>query len=164
MKIINKIKKETVGIPATREARIDETMRQLYQRQTQPPKIAKPISPDEVPEKKIKVAFAGGIASIIARAGTALWDFINKNPKTIGATISTTAISNAITQTAKTEADKNQILWEIGQQNPQIASQIATEITQTKTNPFANIADTTKYAVIGITGLILLYYLFSKKN
>jgi len=164
MKIINKIKKETVGIPATREARIDEAMRQLYQRQTQPPKIAKPISPDEVPEKEIKVAFAGGIAPILARVGTALWDFILKNPKTIGATMSTTAIANAISQTAQTEEKKNQILWEIGQQNPQLVSEIGKEITQAKTNPIASIADTTKYAVIGIAGLILLIYLVKKTN
>jgi len=159
-KIIEKIKKETIGIPATREARIDEAMHQLYQQQTQQPKIATPITPDT---KKIEIAFpGGGIASILVRAGSALWDFASKNPKTIGATISTTAFSNAITQTAQTEGEKNQILWEIGQQNPQLVPQIVKEMSQTKTSPFANMADIGKYAVIGI-GLILLYSLLKRK-
>jgi len=161
-KIIEKIKKETIGIPATREAQIDEAMHQFYIQTRQPVgvKIATPISPDT---KKIEIAFAGGIAPILARVGTALWNFISKNPKTIGATVSTSAIANAISQTAQTEEEKNQILWEIAQQNPGLATQVATEISKTKTNPFTNIADMGKYAVIGIVGLIILY-LFSKKN
>jgi len=148
-KILEKIKKETIGAPSLREARIDEAMYQLT-------KIATPITPDE---KKIQVAFPGGIGSILVRAGTALWDFATKNPKTIGATMSTTALFNAITQTAQTEQEKNRIIKEIAEQNPQIAMEIA----QTKTSPFANIADMGKYAVLGIAGLILLY-LFSKKT
>jgi len=131
--------------------------------QTQQPvqtKIATPISPEP---QKIQVAFAGGIASIIARVGSALWDFVKQNPKTIGTTISTTALSNAITQTAKTEEEKNQILWEIGQQNPQLVSEIGKEIARTKTNPIASIADMEKYAVLGIVGIIILY-LLSKKE
>jgi len=179
-KMIEKIKKETIEIPATREARIDEAMYQITRqaearaqiesgklpdqariRIIQPPglRIATPISPNEVPGKKIEIAFAGGIASILARVGTALWEFIVKNPKTIGATISTTTLFDAITQTAKTEGEKNQIIREIAQQNPQLAREIA----QTKTSPFSNIADMGKYAVLGIAGLILLY-LFSKKT
>jgi len=212
-KMIEKIKKETVEIPATREARIDEAMHQLSQ-QTQlpvqtmttiagmfappivkdamgnmireeipkiveppglrekipeqgvpihePVKLATPISPDEVPGKKIEIAFAGGVASILARVGTALWDFVAKNPKTIGATISSTALADAISRTAQTEGEKNQILWEIAQQNPQLTSQIAKEMSQTKANPFANLADMGKYVVVGI-GLLLLYFLLKKK-
>jgi len=158
-KIIEKAKKETVGAPALQEARIDEAMYQKQQQTQQPvqTKIATPISPPD--EKKIEIAFAGGIASILARVGTALWDFIVKNPKTIGATISTTALFDAITQTAKTEEEKNQIIWEIAQQNPQLAREIA----QTKTSPIANITDMEKYAVLGIIGIIILYLLSSKK-
>jgi len=160
-KIIEKIKKETVGAPTLQEARIDKATYQIQQ-QTQPSvetKIATPISLDETPGKKIEVAFAGGIATILARIGSAIWNFISKNPKVTGTTISTTALSNAITQTAQTEQEKNQIIKEIAQQNPQLAEEIA----QTKTSPFANIADMEKYAVLGIFGIVILKYLLSKK-
>jgi len=157
-KIIEKIKGETIRAPALQEARIDEAMYQL-QRQTQQPVETKIATPISLETKKIKVAYAGGVATILARIGTALWNFISKNPKTVGTTISTTALSNAITQTAQTEQEKNQIVKEIAQQNPQLAEEIA----QTKTSPFSNIADMGKYAVIGIVGLILLY-LFSQKK
>jgi len=120
----------------------------------EPIQLAMPYAPS----KKIAVAFAGGIAPILARVGTALWDFVSKNPKTIGATISTTALSNAITQTAQTEQEKNQIIKEIAEQNPQLAS----EIVQAKTSPFANMADIGKYAVLGIIGILILYILSKK--
>jgi len=163
MKVIYKIKQKTVGAPSLREDRINEAMHQFFQQQIQQPvqtEIATPISPEP---KKIQVAFlGGGIASILVRVGSALWDFVSKNPKTIGATVSTTALADAITQTVKTEGDRNQILWEIGQQNPQLTSQIVQEIAQTKTNPFANIADIGKYTALGIISIIILY-LLSKK-
>jgi len=161
---IYKIKKETKGAPSLEEARIEKTVSDMVEQQRvvneQIAKIATPISPEP---KKIQVAFpGGGMASILVRIGTALWDFVSKNPKTIGATVSTSAIANAISQTAQTEGEKNQILWEIGQQNPQLTSQIAREIAQTKTNPFANIADIGKYTALGIISIIILY-LLSKK-
>jgi len=161
-KIIDKIKKETIGIPATREAQIDGAMPPFYILTQQPIglKMATPISPDT---KKIEIAFAGGAATILARIGTALWNFISKNPKTIGTTISITALSDAITQTAQTEQEKNKILKEIAEQNPHIATQVATEIAQAKTNPFANMVDMGKYVVLGIIGLIILKYLLSRK-
>jgi len=170
-KIIEKIHKETKGAPSLEQARVEGILSQIQDNQKiiQENKMSsirniKIGTPVVLPhEPVINVAYLGGIASLVARVGTALWGFVSRNPKTIGATVSTTALADAITQTAKTEGEKNQILWEIGQQNPQLVSQIAQEIAQTKANPIANIADTTKYAVIGIAGLILLY-LFSKKN
>jgi len=159
------IKKETKGAPGLEEARIEKTIsgtieqQRLYNEQMNINlnKIATPIT-SNMPSKYISVAYAGGIASILARIGSAIWDFVSKNPRVTAGTITTTALSQAITQTAKTEEEKNQIVKEIAEQNPNIAS----EIVHSQTNPFASMSDMGKYIALGIIGVILLY-IVSKK-
>jgi len=153
--------KETTGAPSLRQNRLnelyDQEMKKYLTQKQDYQKIAIPISSNEA-NKYIAIAWAGGLANIIVKVGSSLWNFITKNPKVVGGTISTTALSQAITQTAQTEQEKMQIIKDIAEQHPQLAQ----EITRSQTNPFTSISDTGKYIVLGIIGMLLLY-LLSKK-
>ena len=60
------------------------------------------------------IANLGRIIPIVAGIGTALFGFVAKNPKIIGATVSLQAISNAIQSLGATEKEKIDIVNDIG--------------------------------------------------
>ena len=67
---------------------------------------------------------AGRIIQIAVGAGTALAQFVAKNPRIIGTTISIDAISSAIQSYIATEKEKIDVVNEIGKQNPQLRADL----------------------------------------
>ena len=98
---------------------------------------------------------AGRIVSIVVRAGTALAQFVAKNPRIIGSTLSIEAISSAIQSYTTSEKEKIDIVNEIGKENPQLRYDLFQNIFSPYTNIVSNILP---YLVI----LIIIYYILKK--
>jgi len=99
------------------------------------------------------IANAGRIIQIAVGAGTALAQFVAKNPRIIGSTLSIEAISSAIQSYVTTEKEKIAIVDEIGKENPQLRVDILKNIFSPGTNILSNIAP---YLVVAI---IIYYFL-----
>ena len=101
------------------------------------------------------VANMGRIIPIVAGIGSALFSFVVKNPKIIGATVSLQAISNAIQSLGATEKEKIDIVNDIGKENPQLKYDLYRNIFYPRTDMISNIVP---YLVI-----ILIIYLIIRK-
>ena len=101
------------------------------------------------------IANLGRIIPIVATIGTALFGFVAKNPKIIGATVSLQAISNAIQSFGATEKEKIEIVNEIGKENPQLRYELAKNIFYPYTNIVLNILP---YLLL----LIIIYIIIRK--
>ena len=86
------------------------------------------------------IANLGRIIPIAAGIGTALFGFIAKNPKIIGATLSLQAISGAIQSFGATEKEKIDIVNDIGKENPQLRYDLYRNIFYPNTNIISGIA------------------------
>ena len=98
---------------------------------------------------------AGRIIQIAIGAGTALAQFVAKNPRIIGSTLSIEAISSAIQSYTTSEKEKIDIANEIGKENPQLKYDILKNMFFSDTNILSNIVP---YLVI----LIIIYYILRK--
>ena len=98
---------------------------------------------------------AGRIIQIAIGAGTALAQFVAKNPRIIGSTLSIEAISSAIQSYTTSEKEKIDIVNEIGKENPQLKYDILKNMFFSDTNIISNILP---YLVI----LIIVYYILKK--
>ena len=83
---------------------------------------------------------ASRIIPIVAGIGTALFRFVAKNPKIIGATVSLQAISSAIQSFQATEKEKIDIVNDIGKENPQLRYDLYRYIFYPNTNIVSDIA------------------------
>ena len=101
------------------------------------------------------IANMGRIIPIVVGIGSALFGFITKNPKIIGATVSLQAISNGIQSLGATEKEKIDIVNDIGKENPQLRYDLYRNIFYPHTDILSNIAP---YLVI-----ILIVYLILRK-
>ena len=81
----------------------------------------------------------GRIISIAVGAGTALAQFVAKNPRIIGSTLSIEAISSAIQSYTTSEKEKIDIVNEIGKENPQLRADLFKNIFYPDTNILSNI-------------------------
>ena len=86
------------------------------------------------------LANMGRIIPIVAGIGSALFSFVAKNPKIIGATVSLQAISNAIQSLGATEKEKIDIVNDIGKENPQLKYDLYRNIFYPRTNLISDIA------------------------
>jgi len=86
------------------------------------------------------LANLGRIIPIFATIGTALFRFVAKNPKIIGATVSLQAISSAIQSFQATEKEKIDIVNDIGKENPQLRYDLYRNIFYPRTNLISDIA------------------------
>jgi len=98
---------------------------------------------------------AGRIIQIAVGAGTALAQFVAKNPKVIGSTLSIEAISSAIQSYVATEKEKIDVVNEIGKDNPQLRYDIFKNVFFPDTNIVSNIIP---YLVL----LIIIYYFLKR--
>ena len=98
---------------------------------------------------------AGRIIQIAIGAGTALAQFVAKNPRIIGSTLSIEAISSAIQSYTTSEKEKIDIANEIGKENPQLRAGLFKNVFFSDTNIISNILP---YLVI----LIIVYYILKK--
>jgi len=101
------------------------------------------------------IANMGRIIPIVAGIGSALFGFVAKNPKIIGATVSLQAISSAIQSYNSTEKEKIDIINDIGKENPQLRQDLFKNIFFPNTNIILNIIP---YLVI----LLIIYILLKK--
>jgi len=101
------------------------------------------------------IANLGRIIPIAATIGTALFGFVAKNPKIIGATVSLQAISNAIQSLEATEKEKIDIVNDIGKENPQLKYDLYRNIFYPHTDMVSNIVP---YLVV----LLIIYILIRK--
>jgi len=101
------------------------------------------------------LANLGRIIPIFATIGTALFGFVAKNPKIIGATMSLQAISDAIKSLGATEKEKIDIVNDIGKENPQLKYDLYRNIFYPHTNIVSDIAP---YAVV----FLIIYIIFRK--
>ena len=101
------------------------------------------------------IANMGRIIPIAVGIGTALFRFVAKNPKIIGATVSLQAISSAIQLLGATEKEKIDIVNDIGKENPQLRYDLLRNIFYPHTDILSNI---TPYLVI-----ILIVYVILRK-
>ena len=101
------------------------------------------------------IANMGRIIPIAVGIGTALFRFVAKNPKIIGATVSLQAISSAIQSFQATEKEKIDIVNDIGKKNPQLRYDLAKNIFYPDTNIISNILP---YLLI----LIIIYIILRK--
>ena len=101
------------------------------------------------------IANLGRIIPIFATIGTALFGFVAKNPKIIGATVSLQAISNAIQSLGATEKEKIDIVNDIGKENPQLKYDLYRNIFYPHTDIISNIVP---YLVV----LLIIYILIRK--
>ena len=101
------------------------------------------------------IANMGRIIPIAIGIGTALAQFVAKNPKIIGTTLSLQAISDAIQSHEVTEKEKIQIIDEIGKENPQLKYDILKNMFFSNTNIVSNILP---YLVL----LVIIYYFLRK--
>ena len=99
------------------------------------------------------IANMGRIIPIVAGIGSALFGFVAKNPKIIGATVSLQAISNAIQSLGATEKEKIDIVNEIGKENPQLRYDLFKNVFFPNNNIISNIVP---YLLIAI---IIYYFL-----
>ena len=86
------------------------------------------------------IANMGRIIPIVVGIGSALFGFVAKNPKIIGATVSLQAISNAIQSLGATEKEKIDIVNDIGKENPQLKYDLYRNIFYPHTDLVSNIA------------------------
>ena len=98
---------------------------------------------------------AGRIIQIAVGAGTALAQFVAKNPRIIGSTISIEAISSAIQSYVTNEKEKIAIVDEIGKENPQLRADLLKNVFSLNNNIVSNIIP---YLVL----LIIIYYILKK--
>jgi len=101
------------------------------------------------------IANAGRIIQIAVGAGTALAQFVAKNPRIIGSTISIEAISSAIQSFTATEKEKIDIVNDIGKENPQLRADLFKNIFPPSTDIVSNIFP---YLVL----LLIIYYFLKK--
>jgi len=101
------------------------------------------------------ILHAGRILPIVVRVGSALFQFLIKNPKIIGSTISLQAISSAIQSHEATEKEKIEIVNEIGKENPQLKYDLFKNIFYSSVNIVPNILP---YLFI----FLIAYYLLKK--
>jgi len=101
------------------------------------------------------LANMGRIIPIVAGIGTALFRFVAKNPKIIGATVSLQAISDAIKSLGATEKEKIDIVNDIGKENPQLRYDLYRHIFYPNTNIVSNILP---YVVV----FLIIYIIFRK--
>jgi len=101
------------------------------------------------------IANMGRIIPVVAGIGTALFGFVVKNPRIIGATLSLQAISSAIQSIGATEKEKIEIVNDIGKENPQLRRDLIKNIFYPDTNILSNIAP---YLVI----LLIIYFIIKK--
>ena len=97
----------------------------------------------------------GRIIPIAVGIGTALFNFVAKNPKIIGATLSLQAISSAIQSYTTSEKEKIDIMNEIGKENPQLRYDLYRNIFYPNTNIVSNIVP---YLVV-----LLIIYIILKR-
>ena len=102
------------------------------------------------------VANMGRIIPVAVGIGTALFGFVAKNPKIIGATVSLQAISNAIQSLGATEKEKIEIVNEIGKKNPQLREDLFKNIFHPDTNIISNI--------VPYLFILLIIYLIIRKR
>ena len=86
------------------------------------------------------IANMGRIIPIVAGIGSALFGFVAKNPKIIGATVSLQAISSAIQSFGATEKEKIEIVKDIGKENPQLRYDLYRNIFYPPANLISDIA------------------------
>jgi len=98
---------------------------------------------------------AGRIIQIAIGAGTALAQFVAKNPRIIGSTLSIEAISSAIQSYTTNEKEKIDVVNEIGKENPQIRADLFKNMFFSNTNIMSNIFP---YLVL----LIIIYYFLKR--
>ena len=98
---------------------------------------------------------AGRIIQIAVGAGTALAQFVAKNPRIIGSTLSIEAISSAIQSYVTNEKEKIAIVDEIGKENPQLRADLLKNVFSLNNNIVSNIIP---YLVL----LIIIYYILKK--
>ena len=98
---------------------------------------------------------AGRIIQIAIGAGTALAQFVAKNPRIIGSTLSIEAISSAIQSYTTSEKEKIDVVNEIGKENPQLRADLFKNVFFPDTNIISNILP---YLVL----LIIIYYFLRK--
>ena len=101
------------------------------------------------------IANLGRIIPIFATIGTALFGFVAKNPKIIGATLSIEAISSAIQSFGATEKEKIDIVKDIGKENPQLRYDLYRNIFYPRTSIVSDIAP---YVVV----FLIIYIIFRK--
>ena len=101
------------------------------------------------------IANMGRIIPIAVGIGTALFSFVAKNPKMIGATVSLQAISDAIQSFGATEKEKIDIVKDIGKENPQLRYDLYRNIFYPNTNIVSNILP---YVVV----FLIIYIIFRK--
>ena len=101
------------------------------------------------------IANAGRIIQIAVGAGTALAQFVAKNPRIIGSTLSIEAISSAIQSYVTNEKEKIAIVDEIGKENPQLRADLLRNIFSSDNNIISNILP---YFVL----LIIIYYFLKR--
>ena len=101
------------------------------------------------------LANMGRIILIFATIGTALFGFVAKNPKIIGATLSIEAISSAIQSFGANEKEKIDIVNDIGKENPQLRYDLYRNIFYPDTNIVSNILP---YLLL----LIIIYIILRK--
>ena len=101
------------------------------------------------------IANLGRIIPIVVGIGTALFGFVAKNPKIIGATVSLQAISSAIQSLGATEKEKIDIVNDIGKENPQLRYALYKNIFYPHTNIVSDIAP---YVLV----FLIIYIIFRK--
>jgi len=101
------------------------------------------------------IANMGRIIPIAVGIGTALFSFVAKNPKIIGATVSLQAISDAIQSFGATEKEKIDIVKDIGKENPQLRYDLYRNIFYPHTSIVSDIAP---YVVV----FLIIYIIFRK--
>ena len=98
---------------------------------------------------------AGRIIQVAIGAGTALAQFVAKNPRIIGSTLSIEAISSSIQSYVTSEKEKIAIVDEIGKENPQLRADIFKNMFSSNTNIISNIVP---YLVV----FLIVYYILKK--
>ena len=99
------------------------------------------------------IANLGRIIPIAVTIGTALFGFVAKNPKIIGATVSLQAISSAIQSFGATEKEKIEIVKDIGKENPQLRYDLYRNIFYPRTSIISDVAP---YLVIFLITYIII--------
>ena len=101
------------------------------------------------------IANMGRIIPVVVGIGSALFGFVAKNPKIIGATLSLQAISGAIQSFGATEKEKIDIVKDIGKENPQLRADLLRNVFYPDTNIVSNIIP---YLVL----FIIIYYFLKR--
>ena len=101
------------------------------------------------------IANMGRIIPIAVGIGTALARFVAENPRIIGITLSTEAISSAIQSYVASEKEKIDVVNEIGKENPQLKYDILKNMFFSNTNVVSSIIP---YLFL----LVIIYYILRK--